>query len=225
MLKSQTQLRLLSSELSLDRSIEMISEALNDFFKNEQARFADEQFRYEVISYLSSYESWPTYHGQLPKVEYQKISDTDFRILISADFDDVDWKSTSFETFSRELFAFLDFSPYMSVFELIKEETYSEFNDYEQLKTIRYLDQSLYATEDDLKESKFEPKDEDHIFTLDELEKEIEDGYITGYDGSGDLLRLEEDGTWMKSELSMSVDNKIPQYVKDHFTHFIWYNR
>lgn len=143
--------------------------------------------------------------------------------MIKADFEA--FGGTSFESFSRELFAFLDFSPYMRYFKVIKASTYSAFSVYDRSETLRYLDFGIYATEEDLLESKFEPKPSDDIYTLDELDDLIENGDITDYDGSGDLLRLNGDGSWTKSNLSMSVDHEVTKYAREHFTHFIWYNR
>ena len=174
--------------------------------------------------YLSSYSSWPTdYNDNKPSIMYQKISSDQIRVVIKADFEA--FGGTSFESFSRELFAFLDFNPYMRYFQVIKESTYSIFSVYDKSETLRYLDFGLYATEEDLKESKFERKLSDDIYTLDELDDLIENGSITDYDGSGDLLRLNGDNSWTKSNLRMSVDSKVPKYARDHFTHFIWYNR
>lgn len=211
-------------ELSVDDCIKIFDRASQDFFINESERFGDPNFFQEVQLYLSSYSSWPTdSDGNKPSIEYQKISSDQIRVVMKADFEASG--TTSFESFSRELFAFLDFSPYMRYFKVIKESTYSVFSVYRRYETLRYLDFGLYATEDDLKESKFKSQPSDDIYTLDELDAMIEDGYITDYDGSGDLLRLNEDDSWMKSNLRMSVDSKVPKYARDHFTHFIWYNR
>ena len=211
-------------ELSVDDCIKIFDRASQDFFINESERFGDPNFFQEVQLYLSSYSSWPTdSDGNKPSIEYQKISSDQIRVVMKADFEASG--TTSFESFSRELFAFLDFSPYMRYFKVIKESTYSVFSVYRRYETLRYLDFGLYATEDDLKESKFKSQPSDDIYTLDELDAMIEDGYITDYDGSGDLLRLNEDDSWMKSNLRMSVDSKVPKYTRDHFTHFIWYNR
>lgn len=211
-------------ELSVDDCIKIFDRASQDFFINESERFDDPNFFQEVQLYLSSYSSWPTdSDGNKPSIEYQKISSDQIRVVMKADFEASG--TTSFESFSRELFAFLDFSPYMRYFKVIKESTYSVFSVYRRYETLRYLDFGLYATEDDLKESKFKSQPSDDIYTLDELDAMIEDGYITDYDGSGDLLRLNEDGSWMKSNLRMSVDSKVPKYARDHFTHFIWYNK
>ena len=211
-------------ELSVDDCIKIFDRASQDFFINESERFGDPNFFQEVQLYLSSYSSWPTdSDGNKPSIEYQKISSDQIRVVMKADFEASG--TTSFESFSRELFAFLDFSPYMRYFKVIKESTYSVFSVYRRYETLRYLDFGLYATEDDLKESKFKSQPSDDIYTLDELDAMIEDGYITDYDGSGDLLRLNEDDSWIKSNLRMSVDSKVPKYARDHFTHFIWYNR
>lgn len=211
-------------ELSVDDCIKIFDRASQDFFINESERFGDPNFFQEVQLYLSSYSSWPTdSDGNKPSIEYQKISSDQIRVVMKADFEASG--TTSFESFSRELFVFLDFSPYMRYFKVIKESTYSVFSVYRRYETLRYLDFGLYATEDDLKESKFKSQPSDDIYTLDELDAMIEDGYITDYDGSGDLLRLNEDDSWMKSNLRMSVDSKVPKYARDHFTHFIWYNR
>ena len=211
-------------ELSVDDCIKIFDRASQDFFINESERFGDPNFFQEVQLYLSSYSSWPTdSDGNKPSIEYQKISSDQIRVVMKADFEASG--TTSFEAFSRELFAFLDFSPYMRYFKVIKESTYSVFSVYRRYETLRYLDFGLYATEDDLKESKFKSQPSDDIYTLDELDAMIEDGYITDYDGSGDLLRLNEDDSWIKSNLRMSVDSKVPKYARDHFTHFIWYNR
>lgn len=212
-------------ELSADDCIKIFDEALQDFFIDESERFDDPNFFQEVQLYLSSYSSWPTdSEGDKPSIEYQKISSDQIRVVMKADFEASG--VTSFESFSRELFSFLDFSPYTKrYFRVIKESTYSVFSVYRRYEILRYLDFGLYATEDDLQESKFESKPSDDIYTLDELDAMIEDGYITDYDGSGDLLRLNEDGSWMKSNLRMSVDSKVPKYARDHFTHFIWYNK
>lgn len=211
-------------ELSVDDCIKIFDGASQDFFINESERFGDPNFFQEVQLYLSSYSSWPTdSDDNKPSIEYQKISSDQIRVVMKADFEASG--TTSFESFSRELFAFLDFSPYMRYFKVIKESTYSVFSVYRRYETLRYLDFGLYATEDDLKESKFKSQPSYDIYTLDELDAMIEDGYITDYDGSGDLLRLNEDDSWMKSNLRMSVDSKVPKYARDHFTHFIWYNR
>ena len=220
----ETYLQLKCPDLSADDCIKIFDGALNDFFEDERSRFADSDFYHEVQLYLSSYSSWPTdYDGTKPSIEYRKIASDQIRVVMKADFEA--FGGTSFESFSRELFAFLDFNPYMRYFEVIKEATYSIFSVYDKLETFRYLDFGLYATEEDLKESKFERKPSDDIYTLDELDDLISDGSITDYDGSGNLLRLNEDGSWTKSSLRMSVDSKVPKYAKDRFTHFIWYNR
>lgn len=220
----ETYIDLKCLELSADDCIKIFDDALNDFFKDEKDRFADQNFYQEVRLYLSSFSSWPTdYEGRKPSIEYQKISSNQIRVVIKADFEA--FGGASFESFSRELFAFLDFSPYMRYFKVIKDLTYSVFSVYDRSETLRYLDFGIYATEDDLLESKFEPKPSDDIYTLDELDDLIENGDITDYDGSGDLLRLNEDGSWVKSKLSMSVDHEVTKYARDHFTHFIWYNK
>lgn len=220
----ETYIDLKCLELSVDDCIKIFDRASQDFFINESERFGDPNFFQEVQLYLSSYSSWPTdSDGNKPSIEYQKISSDQIRVVMKADFEASG--TTSFESFSRELFAFLDFSPYMRYFKVIKESTYSVFSVYRRYETLRYLDFGLYATEDDLKESKFKSQPSDDIYTLDELDAMIEDGYITDYDGSGDLLRLNEDDSWIKSNLRMSVDSKVPKYARDHFTHFIWYNR
>lgn len=220
----ETYVDLKCRELDFDDYIKVFDGAVNEFFKDERDRFADPNFFQEVQLYLSSYSSWPTdSDGNKPSIEYQKISSDQIRVVMKADFEASG--TTSFESFSRELFAFLDFSPYMRYFKVIKESTYSVFSVYRRYETLRYLDFGLYATEDDLKESKFKSQPSDDIYTLDELDAMIEDGYITDYDGSGDLLRLNEDDSWMKSNLRMSVDSKVPKYARDHFTHFIWYNK
>lgn len=220
----ETYIDLKCLELSADDCIKIFDGALQDFFIDESERFGDPNFHQEVLLYLSSYSSWSTdSEGRTPSIKYQKISSNQIRIVIKADFEA--FGGTSFESFSRELFAFLDFSPYMRYFEVIKESTYSIFSVYDKSETLRYLDFGIYATEDDLLESKFEPKPSDDIYTLDELDSMIEDGDITDYDGSGDLLRLNEDGSWVKSNLSMSVDHEVTKYARDHFTHFIWYNK
>lgn len=222
----ETYLQLKCLDVGVDDCIKVFDGALQDFFQDERDRFADPNFYREVQLYLSSYSSWPTdSDGKKPSVEYQKIASDQIRVVIRADFEASGFGGTSFESFSRELFAFLDFSPYMRYFKIIKEATYSIFSVYDKLETLRYLDFGLYATEEDLKESKFERKPSDDIYTLDELDDLIENGSITGYDGSGDLLRLNEDNGWTKSNLRMSVDSKVPKYARDHFTHFIWYNR
>lgn len=222
----ETYLQLKCLDLGVDDCIKVFDGALQDFFQDERDRFADPNFYREVQLYLSSYSSWPTdSDGKKPSVEYQKIASDQIRVVIRADFEASGFGGTSFESFSRELFAFLDFSPYMRYFKVIKESTYSIFSVYAKSETLRYLDFGLYATEEDLKESKFERKPSDDIYTLDELDDLIENGSITGYDGSGDLLRLNEDNSWTKSNLRMSVDSKVPKYARDHFTHFIWYNR
>lgn len=223
MLETYVDLRCL--ELDVEDCIKIFDGALQDFFMDERDRFADPNFHQEVCLYLSSYSSWPKdSNGNKPSIEYQKISSDQIRVVMKADFEASG--VTSFESFSRELFSFLDFSPYTKrYFRVIKESTYSVFSVHRRYETLRYLDFGLYATEDDLKESKFKSQPSDDIYTLDELDAMIEDGYITDYDGSGDLLRLNEDGSWMKSNLRMSVDSKVTKYVRDHFTHFIWYNR
>lgn len=222
MLETYVDLRCL--ELDVEDCIKIFDGALQDFFMDERDRFADPNFHQEVCLYLSSYSSWPTdSEGRTPSIEYQKISSSQIRVVIKADFEA--FGGTSFESFSRELFAFLDFSPYTRYFEVIKDSTYSVFSVYDRSETLRYLDFGIYATEDDLLESKFEPKPSDDIYTLEGLDKLIADEYITDYDGSGDLLRLNADGSWIKSNLSMSVDSEVPKYARDHFTHFIWYNR
>ena len=220
----ETYLQLKCLDLDADDCIKIFDGALNDFFQDEEDRFADLNFIREVRLYLSSYFSWPTdYNGNKPSIMYQKISSDQIRVVMKANFEA--FGGTSFESFSRELFAFLDFNPYMRYFKVIKESTYSIFSVYAKSETLRYLDFGLYATEEDLKESKFERKPSDDIYTLDELDDLIENGSITGYDGSGDLLRLNEDNSWTKSNLRMSVDSKVLKYARDHFTHFIWYNR
>lgn len=220
----ETYLQLKCLELDVDECIKIFDGALNDFFEDERSRFADPDFYHEVQLYLSSYSSWPTdCDGNKPSIEYQKISSDQIRVVMKADFEA--FGGTSFESFSRVLFAFLDFNPYMRYFKVIKESTYSIFSVYDKSETLRYLDFGLYATEEDLKESKFERKPSDDIYTLDELDDLIENGSITDYDGSGYLLRLNEDNSWTKSNLRMSVDSKVPKYARDHFTHFIWYNR
>ena len=222
----ETYIDLKCREFDVDDCIKIFDGALHDFFQDEENRFADLNFIREVHLYLSSYFSWPTdYNGNKPSIEYQKISSDRIRVVIKADFEANGFGGTSFESFSRELFAFLDFNPYMRYFKVIKESTYSIFSIYDKLETLRYLDFGLYATEEDLKESKFERKPSDDIYTLDELDDLIENGSITGYDGSGNLLRLNEDNSWTKSNLRMSVDSKVPKYARDHFTHFIWYNK
>ena len=220
----ETYLQLKCLELDADDCIKIFDGALHDFFQDEEDRFADPNFIHEVHLYLSSFLSWPKgLNGETPSIEYQKISYDQIRVVIKADFES--FGGTSFESFSRELFAFLDFNPYMRYFKVIKESTYSIFSVYDKSETLRYLDFGLHATEEDLKESKFEIKPSDDIYTLDELDDLIENGSITDYDGSGYLLRLNEDNSWMKSNLRMSVDSKVPKYARDHFTHFIWYNR
>ena len=220
----ETYVDLKCRELDVDDYIKVFDGAVNGFFKDERDRFADPNFFQEVQLYLSSYSSWPTdSDGNRPSIEYQKLSSNQIRVVIKADFEV--FGSTSFESFSRELFAFLDFSPYMRYFKVIKDSTYSVFSVYGRSETLRYLDFGIYATEDDLLESKFEPKPSDDIYTLDELDYLIENGDITDYDGSGDLLRLNEDGSWTKSKLSMSVDHEVTKYAREHFTHFIWYNK
>ena len=222
MLETYVDLRCLKSDA--EDCIKIFDGALHDFFKDDKDRFADQHFYQEVRLYLSSYSSWPTdYEGRTPSIEYHKISSNQIRVVIKADFEA--FGNTSFESFSRELFSFLDFSPYMRYFKVIKYSTYSVFSVYDRSETLRYLDFGIYATEDDLLESKFEPKPSDDIYTLDELDYLIENGDITDYDGSGDLLRLNEDGSWTKSKLSMSVDHEVTKYAREHFTHFIWYNK
>ena len=222
MLETYIQLKCL--ELDVDDCIKIFDGALNDFFQDEADRFCDLNFFHEVKLYLSSFSSWPTdSNGNKPSIEYQKISSDQIRVVIKADFEAVG--GTSLESFSRELFAFLDFSPYMCHFKVIKDSTYSVFSVYDRSETLRYLDFGIYATEGDLLESKFEPKPSDDIYTLDEIDDLIDNGDITDYDGSGDLLRLNEDGSWVKSKLSMSVDHEVTKYARDHFTHFIWYNK
>ena len=223
MLETYIQLKCL--ELDVDDCIKVFDDALHDFFKDERDRFGDPNFYQEVQCYLSSYSSWPKdADGNKPSIEYQKISSDQIRVVIKADFEASG--VTSFESFSRELFSFLDFSPYTKrYFRVIKGSTYSVFSVYRRYEILHYLDFGLYATEDDLQESKFESKPSDDIYTLDELDKLIADEYITDYDGSGDLLRLNADGSWIKSNLSMSVDHEVTKYARDHFTHFIWYNR
>ena len=222
MLEIYLQLKCL--DLSADDCIKIFDGALNDFFQEEDDRFADTNFFKEVQLYLSSYSSWPTdYDGTKPSIEYQKIASDQIRVVMKADFEA--FGGTSFKSFSRELFAFLDFNPYMRYFKVIKEATYSIFSVYDKLETLRYLDFGLHATEDDLADSVFEYNGVGDIYTLEELDKMIENRSITDYDGSGDLLRLNEDGSWTKSNLRMSVDSKVPKYAKDRFTHFIWYNR
>ena len=224
MLETYVDLRCL--ELDVEDCIKIFDGALQDFFMDERDRFADPNFYQEACLYLSSYSSWPKdSNGNKPSIEYQKISSDRMRVVMKADFEANGFGGTSFESFSRELFAFLDFSPYMRYFEVIKESTYSIFSVYDRSETLRYLDFGIYATEGDLQESEFEPKSSDDIYTLDELDAMIEDGHITDYDGSGDLLRLNEDGSWTKSKLSMSVDHEVTKYAREHFTHFIWYNR
>lgn len=222
MLETYIQLKCL--ELDVDDCIKVFDDAVNEFFQDETDRFRDINFFHEVKLYLSSFSSWPTdSKGLTPSIEYHKISSNQIRVVIKADFEA--FGGTSFESFSRELFAFLDFSPYMRYFKVIKDSTYSVFSVYDRSETLRYLDFGIYATEDDLLESKFEPKPSDDIYTLDEIDDLIENGDITDYDGSGDLLRLNEDGSWTKSKLSMSVDHEVTEYAREHFTHFIWYNR
>ena len=220
----ETYLQLKCLELDADDCIKIFDGALHDFFQDEEDRFADPNFIHEVHLYLSSFLSWPKgIDGETPSIEYQKISNDQIRVVMKADFES--FGGTSFESFSRVLFAFLDFNPYMRYFKVIKESTYSIFGVFDKSETLRYLDFGLYATEEDLKESKFEIKPSDDIYTLDELDDLIETGSITDYDGSGYLLRLNEDNSWTKSNLRMSVDSKVPKYARDHFTHFIWYNR
>ena len=222
----ETYLQLKCLELDVDECIKIFNGALNDFFEDERARFADSDFYQEVQLYLSSYSSWSTdYHGNKPSIEYQKISSDQIRVVMKADFEASGFGGTSFESFSRELFAFLDFNPYMRYFKVIKEATYSIFSVYDKLEMLSYLDFGLYATEDDLAESVFEYDGVGDIYTLDELDDLISDCSITDYDGSGDLLRLNKDDSWIKSNLRMSVDSKVPEYAKSRFTHFIWYNR
>lgn len=180
----ETYLQLKCLDLDADDCIKIFDGALNDFFQDEEDRFVDLNFIREVHLYLSSYFSWPKgFNGETPTIEYQKISSDRIRVVIKADFEANGFGGTSFESFSRELFAFLDFSPYMRYFKVIKESTYSIFSVYDKLETLRYLDFGLYATEEDLKESKFERKPSDDIYTLDELDDLIENGSITGYDG------------------------------------------
>lgn len=222
MLETYVDLRCL--ELDAEDCIKIFDDALNDFFKDERDRFTDTNFFQEVQLYLSSYSSWPTdSDDNKPSIEYQKISSDQIRVVMKADFEASG--VTSFESFSRELFAFLDFSPYMRYFKVIKESTHSVFSVYRRYETLRYLDCGLYATDDDLQESKFKSQPSDEIYTLDELDDLIENESITDYDGFGELLRLNEDGSWTKSKLPMSVDREVTKYAREHFTHFIWYNR
>ena len=226
MLLTNIRLKCLNEDYNLDQHIAIFDGALNDFFQDEEDRFSDPNFLHEVRLYLSSYLSWPTDStGNIPTVEYQKLSSDSITIEISADFEANSFGGTSFNSFSRELFAFLDHSPYMKFFEIVKEETYSVYSVYDKTESLSYLDRSLYATEDDLAESVYVHDGIGDIYTLDELDKLIEDESITDYDGHGELLRLDKDGRWYKSALKMSVDYEISEYVRRRFTHFIWYNR
>lgn len=226
MLLTNIKLKCLNEDYNLDQHIEIFDDALQDFFQDEEARFADQNFIHEVRLYLSSYLSWPADpNGKIPTVEYQKLPSNSIEIEINADFEANSSAGTSFDSFSRELFAFLDNSPYMRFFEIVKEETYSVYSVYDKTESLSYLDRNLYATEDDLAESVYEHDGIGDIYTLDELDKLIEDESITDYNGHGELLRLNEDGRWYKSALKMSVDYEVSDYVRSRFTHFIWYNR
>ena len=226
MLLTHIKLKCLNEDYNLDQHISIFDGALHDFFQDEEDRFVDPNFIHEVYLYLSSFLSWPKgVNGETPSIEYQKISHDQIQVVIRADFEANGFGGTSFDSFSRELFAFLDHSPYMKFFEIVKEETYSVYSVYDKTESLSYLDRNLYATEDDLAESVYEHDGVGDIYTLDELDKLIEDGSITDYDGHGELLRLDKDDRWYKSGLKMSVDYEISEYVRSRFTHFIWYNR
>ena len=116
----ETYLQLKCLDLGADDCIKIFDGALHDFFQDEEDRFADPDFYNEVQLYLSSYVSWPTgSDGNRPSIMYQKISSDQIRVVIKADFEASG--GTSFESFSRELFAFLDFNPYMRYFKRSEE--------------------------------------------------------------------------------------------------------
>ena len=63
------------------------------------------------------------------------------------------------------------------------------------------------------------------LYTIEEANERIDGQYISDYDGDGSLLRQDKNGNWFKSRLTVSTNYPIPPYAKEHYTHFIWFNK
>lgn len=59
---------------------------------------------------------------------------------------------------------------------------------------------------------------------MSEFLQAIDNDDISDYDGSCDLL-YENDGQWYVSQLDVSIDYPLPEFIKTKYTHAMWYNK
>lgn len=95
---------------------------------------------------------------------------------------------------------------------------------YEHETTLYYLAPYVYGTTEELVDKPIELNKDGHLYTMTEFLQAIDNDDISDYDGSCDLL-YEKDGQWYASQLDVSIDYPLPEFIKTKYTHAMWYNK
>ena len=209
-----------------EETMQTVTKALHIFFDDNGLC---ENYDY-VRGRLTSYTLWPQSEtGEKPIMNIELDGDG-YLISIVADFDPINyWFYPNFKSFAFKLYDALDCSAWINQnlgrLRIDKERSYITYNDpFEDEESLYYLAPYLYATAEEMQDELVELETYGHLYTMSEFLNEIENGYITSYDGSFKLLRKEDD-KWHASKLNVSIDYQIPDFIKSSYSHVMWYNR
>lgn len=183
-----------------------------------------------VRSRLTSYTLWPqSAQGEGPTVEIIDVDDMHI-LSVTCNFTPITYGFyPSFSSFAFRLYDALDCSPIIRLglggLTIDSENSEIKYADpYEPETTLYYLAPYVYGTKEELVDKPIELNKYGHLYTMPEFLQAIDNDDISDYDGSCDLL-YEKDGQWYASQLDVSIDYPLPEFIKTKYTHAMWYNK
>lgn len=226
MLKAEIYFQPLVELTTPEETMQTVIKALHAFFDDNGLSDDYENVRRR----LTSYTLWPqNKKGKKPNVEITPEGDG-YLLSIEAGFTPITYGYyPSFASFAFRLYDCLDCSPWINqmLARLVidKERSFITYSQpFENEESLYYLAPYLYATPDEMQDEQTELDSYGHLYTMSEFLQEVEDGYISDYDGSCTLLRQEGD-KWYASKLNLYIDYQIPDFVTKRYSHVMWYNR
>lgn len=207
----------------------------NDVTKALRMYFDDNDLWHDpqlIMCGLTSPTQWPmSPTGDKPKMTLDREGNA-YKLAIVCDYEQGNYGlGFDLPTFADRLFWVLDTSPAIRItvesLVIDKDKSYVIYETDDIKPTVlHYLDKYLYGTDADLVDAPYNDFTEgSRLYTIEEANERIDGQYISDYDGDGSLLRQDENGNWFKSHLTVSTNYPIPSYAKEHYTHFIWFNK
>lgn len=213
-------------ELTPEETMQTVIKALHAFFDDNGLSDDYENVRRR----LTSYTLWPqNKKGKKPTVTITPEGDG-YLLSIEANFNPITYGYyPSFASFAFRLYDCLDCSPVINQtlgrLRIDKERSFITYSQpFEDEESLYYLAPYLYATPEEMQDEPVELDTCGRLYTMPEFLQEVEDGYLSDYDGSCTLLRQEGE-KWYASKLNVSIDYQIPDYVTRRYSHVMWYNR